>query len=121
MAESIMPPSESEVALILALWKAIHGGDPSLDQLAFEVISAVSARVGTRGAPAGTEAEFAKVQERAKSLGFEFQRSAVEALLPSTGSTGGGIPHSRTYCVLFRGQRICITLPTPGIPPLEPR
>ena len=104
---------ELDAACIIALWKAIHGGDPSPEQIAVEAIAALSGTLTGHGArPA--ESSFEELQGRLKEIGVDFQAQAQagEKAAVSAESFVG-----RTYCVVFHGQRICITLPKPFVWP----
>jgi hypothetical protein len=104
---------ELDAAWIIALWKAIHGGDPGPEQIAVEAIAALSGTLTGHGArPA--ESSFEELQARLKEIGVDFQAQAQagEKAAVSAESFVG-----RTYCVVFQGQRICITLPKPFVWP----
>jgi len=103
---------ELDAAWIIALWKAIHGGDPSPEQIAVEAIAALSGTLTSHGGGTISESSFAELQTRLKEIGVELQEHT---------KTGGEAARSteariiRTYCVLFKGQRICIDLPHPFV------
>ena len=99
---------ELDAAWIIALWKAIHDGDPSPEQIAVEAIAALSETLTAQDRVAISESSFAELQTRLKEIGVELQceKQTLDAVTPATGS---GI--IRTYCVLFRGQRVCIQIP----------
>ena len=102
---------ELDAAWIIALWLAIHDGDPSPEQIAVEAIAALSGTLTGHGAgPA--ESSFEELQGRLKEIGVDFQHEtqAGEKAAVSAESFVG-----RTYCVVFQGQRICITLPKPFV------
>ena len=104
---------ELDAAWIIALWKAIHGGDPAPEQIAAEAIAALSGTLTHAGASA-SESSFAELQTRLKEIGVDLQRHMEgnqEAALSADS------PVARTYCILYKGQRICITLPRPFVWP----
>jgi hypothetical protein len=96
---------ELDAAWIIALWKAIHGGDPSPEIVAAQAIAALAPYL--KGASEGNftfkqlETQFeqfgAQVTEAPQS-GHRSEESATRAL---------------TYCFKFKNQTFCITLPRP--------
>ena len=103
-----------DAAWIIALWKAIHGGDPGPEQIALEAIAALSGTLTGDAGGAHGQGSFEELQTRLKEIGIELetQAQAGEKAAVSAESYIG-----RTYCVLFKGQRICITLPKPVVWP----
>jgi hypothetical protein len=105
---------ELDAAWIIALWKAIHGGDPAPEQVAVEAIAALSGTLTSHAGTPTSESSFAELQTRLKEIGVDLQQHA---------ETGGKATESaesyvaRTYCVVFKGQRICITIPRPFVWP----
>ena len=117
---SIRLAHELDAAWIIALWKAIHGGDPSPEQIAVEAIAALSLQFSPSHAvpPAGTS--LTQLQERLKAIGVEIHEqqggqgvAAAPAAATAAAIGGQGPQWERTYCVVFQGQRICITLRHP--------
>jgi len=106
-----------DAAWIIALWKAIHGGDPSPEQIAVEAIAALSGALTARGGEEISESSFAELQTRLKEIGVELQ-SETKGGEATTASIQSQIV--RTYCVVFQGERICIQLPTPFVWPPHP-
>lgn len=105
---------ELDAAWIIALWLAIHGGDPSPEQIAAEAIAALSATLTSHDRGAISESSFAELQTRLKAIGVEFQTN-TGADRKAARSTESRV--IRRYCVVFKGQTICIDLPNPFIWP----
>jgi len=109
MTKPIALQHELDAAWIIALWKAIHNGDPSPEQIALQAIAALSLTIVNGPGAVGNVAEF---QGRLKEIGVEFDAPKAQA-----GSTTENLQIQRTYCIVFKGQRICITLPVVKLPP----
>jgi hypothetical protein len=62
-----------DAAWIMTLWKAIHGGDPSPEQIALQAISALSATLTGNLAPS-SEAAFTQFQTRLKEIGIDIRK-----------------------------------------------
>ena len=103
-----------DAAWIIALWKAIHGGDPPPEQIAIEAIAALSGTLTGHAGATPAESSFAELHSRLKEIGVDLEEQA-KVHEQSAISTQAHIP--RTYCVVFKGQRICITLPQPSVHP----
>jgi hypothetical protein len=117
-----------DIAWIIALWKAIHGGDPApdgpiaVDERTTELVSRLvdhltQTQLG-EGAQA-TELTAPVLQQRAASLGIRVSGGAFgEALTLQDFSEPGepeGYIRPRMYCFQFEGEVICIQLPRVGI------
>jgi hypothetical protein len=103
-----------DAAWIIALWKAIHGGDPGPEQIALEAIAALSGTLTGQAGAAPSQKSFAELQSRLKEIGVELElrtKAGGKAAL----STASFV--ANTYCIVFRGQRICITLPKHSVWP----
>jgi hypothetical protein len=105
---------ELDAAWIIALWKAIHGGDPPPEEVAVEAIAALSGALTSHAGAAVSESSFGELQTRLKEIGVDLQQHA-ETGGKAAASTESSVV--RTYCVIFKGQRICITLPRPFVWP----
>ena len=99
-----------DAAWIIALWKAIHGGDSGPEQIALEAIAALSGTLTAHGGGEIAESSFVELQTRLKEIGVEIH-SETKAAATAAPSTESRIV--RTYCIVFKGERICIQLPTP--------
>jgi hypothetical protein len=105
---------ELDAAWIIALWIAIHGGDPSPDVVAAQAIAALAQYVnGTRQETFTFEelkAQFAKlgvgVTERAKE---ETAEGKPKLQLADDGDENRYRIHQ--YCFKFEGSTICTELP----------
>jgi len=100
---------ELDAAWILALWKAIHGGDPPPEQIAVEAIAALSGALISHGEGTVSESSFAELQTRLKEIGVELEEM-------STGGEGAPSTEARRiirYCVKWKGELACIELPHP--------
>lgn len=98
---------EPDAAWIIALWKAIHGGDPSPEAVAAGVIGVMAPYL--RGFGGGLTTQ--QLEQGFESLG-------VQVTLPHTESRSEPLQSiPRQYCFKFQGKTICITLPTVKAPP----
>jgi hypothetical protein len=104
---------ELDAAWIIALWKAIHGGDPSPEQIAAQAIAALAQYVA---APAQASFSFAELKGQFANLGVQVTERAQEAkqaapqLAVSVEGEGHRVPIHQ-YCFKFKGETICIQLP----------
>jgi hypothetical protein len=103
---------ELDAAWIIALWKAIHGGDPAPEQIAVEAIAALSGALTRQTETEISKTSVAELQSRLKEVGVELH---VE-----TKGSAKAVPSERsriirTYCVVFQGKKICIELPRPNL------
>jgi hypothetical protein len=104
---------ELDAAWIIALWLAIHDGDPSPVQIASEAIAALSSTFTSRDRGEISESSFAELQTRLKEIGVDFQTNTADS--KAARSTESHV--IRRYCVAFKGQTICIDLPNPFVWP----
>jgi hypothetical protein len=93
---------ELDAAWIIALWKFLHGGDPGPEEVAGEVIAAMSLYL-KRAENSLTQQHLTK---QLASLGAEVIEPEV---LEEKVETGPRRP--RQYCFKFKGETICIPLP----------
>lgn len=108
---------ELDAAWIIALWKAIHGGDPSPEAVAAEAIAALAQYL--RGAEYSFT--FAQMEERFAKLGITVTRQAeqagVQADAAGAKSTAARMIEQplghryRQYCFQVGGQTICAQIP----------
>lgn len=99
-----------DAAWIIALWKAIHGGDPSPEQAAVEAIAALAGALIEKGGGAIPRASLVKLQTRLKEIGVDFQVDTKAGKNIAASVTSRPKP---AYCVLVQGKLICIPRPTP--------
>jgi hypothetical protein len=98
---------------ILALWKAIHGGDPGPEQMALEAIAALSATLTGHSGVAPSQKSFEQLQARLKEIGVDLQAKS-EGGEKTAGSTRPDQPQiqiARTFCTIIKGESYCITFP----------
>ena len=114
MPNSITLAHDLDAAWILALWLAIHGGDPPppIEIIVAEAISALVKTAAGIPSEAGG-ATFAQLQGRLKEIGVDIQ---TQTLGKTESIRTESVQLSRTYCIVFKGQRICITLPVVKAP-----
>ena len=103
---------ELDAAWIIALWKAIHGGDPSPEAVAAEAIAALAQYL--RGAEYSFS--FGEMQKQFATLGIKVTEQTKEAGAPASGAKARSIeqPSShqyRQYCFHVGGKIICAQLP----------
>jgi len=108
---------ELDAAWIIALWKAIHGGDPSPEAVAAEAIAALAQYL--RGAEYSFS--FTQLEKRFASLGIQVTESseAAGAQAGTAKAKGAAVRsidepepnRSHQYCFKVGGQTICAQLP----------
>jgi nucleotide-binding universal stress UspA family protein len=107
---------ELDAAWIIALWKAIHGGDPSPEKIAAQAIAALSQYIA---APAQTAFSFHEMKAQFAKLGVQVTERAEEeaeraGAKPLLTTPAEGEPEFRIhqYCFKFKGETFCTELPT---------
>jgi hypothetical protein len=70
---------ELDAAWIMLLWKAIHGGDPTPEQVAFGAIAALAGGLSDRATAPVEEASIKELQSRLESIGVRFSSEAEAA------------------------------------------
>lgn len=105
---------EPDAAWIIALWLAIHGGDPAPDRLTVTDAEAVKvAKIAATSlltymsAIAAGDAEVLGAESRA-ALGSAVKRIGAELLAAPEPSK---VVQPTPYCFRFQGQTICIPRP----------
>src|SRR5262245_50987689 len=94
---------ELDAAWIIALWKAIHGGDPSPETVAAEAIAALAPYLHG----AADSLTFGQLEKGFGNLGVQVTESAgAEAAVEED-----RIIRPRQYCFKFQGKTICTELP----------
>jgi len=106
---------ERDAAWIIALWLAIHGGDPAPEQIAAQAIAALAQYVAR---PVQQSFSFADLQAQFGKLGIQVTERAEEstrtnvrpelAMSAEPGDRGFRI---HQYCFKFKGETICTELP----------
>lgn len=99
---------ELDAAWIIALWKAIHGGDPAPEKIAAQAIAALATVVAP---PVGKTASFETFQKQFGNLG-----ATVKG--PAEAHASSAKPRHRQYCFTFKnGPTYCIEVQAPGQDP----
>jgi hypothetical protein len=108
---------ELDAAWIMALWKAIHGGDPSPEAVAAEAIAALAPYLSG----AEYSFSFAQLEKQFANLGIKVTEHSEEAArsggakakTSAAKTTPEPEPYRiRQYCFQVGGQIICAQLPT---------
>jgi len=104
---------ELEAGWIIALWKAIHGGDPGAEQIAAQAIAALAQYVA---APAQTSFTLADLKEQFGKLGVQVTERGKEAegAKPQLAVAQEIVQREfriHQYCFKFEGEIICAELP----------
>jgi len=105
---------ELDAAWIIALWKAIHGGDGGPEQITAQAIAALAQYVTT---PARTSFSFAELKAQFAKLGVQAtegaEESAAAGAKPQLAMSAGGEHEFRIhrYCFKFKGETFCTELP----------
>ena len=92
---------ELDAAWIIALWKLVHEGDPGPEEVAAEIIAAMSLFL-KRADNSVTQQHLTK---QLASLGAEVTEPEVKE------ERIDGPHPPRQYCFKFKGRTICIPLP----------
>ena len=111
---------ELDAAWIIALWKAIHGGDPSPEAVAAEAIAALAQYL--RGAEYSFT--FPQLEKQFANLGVQVTERSEEAEARAAGPKPVAAAQSAAlqseerpefrlhqYCFKLKGQVYCIELP----------
>ncbi|GAA2145973.1 hypothetical protein GCM10009760_35220 [Kitasatospora kazusensis] len=113
---------ELDVAWIVALWLAIHGGDPNpiegevqLGETAALSAAALSGALSDTLGKGRQALTYEQLQERLKVLGVELSRGAAPEQAATEESSFARIPR-RPYCFRWNGTTICVNLPRVGSP-----
>jgi hypothetical protein len=98
---------ELDAAWIIALWKAIHGGDPSPEVGETTLLAAATLASQLAATHGNGSLTFAQLQQRLGEVGIEVTRG--EAPKAEALQAGGPVrvPQPRQYCFVFNGNRIC--------------
>ena len=104
---------ELDAAWIIALWKAIHGGDPAPELVAAQAI-AVLAPYAARTESSLT---FAQLQKQLGAANIELTKHGNETSVNTEAVRELRRPIAHQYCFKFKGETICIQLPINHLPP----
>ncbi|HYM77217.1 MAG TPA: hypothetical protein VE377_14685 [Candidatus Dormibacteraeota bacterium] len=104
---------ELDAAWIIALWLAIHGGDPSPEVIAARAIAALAQYVNGTAQQAFT---FEELKTQFGKLGVtvtERAKQEAQSVKPQLQVVEEGEPriHIHQYCFKFEGATICTELP----------
>jgi hypothetical protein len=99
---------ELDAAWIIALWKAIHGGDPSPEQ--------VAALAQYVAAPSAVAFTFNELKEQFGKIGIQVtERAEAAAQNAAKPQLAADLDENRfhihQYCFKFKGETICTELP----------
>jgi hypothetical protein len=101
---------ELDAAWIIALWKAVHGGDPSPETVAAEAITALAQYLGGARDPLS----FPKMEKELAYLGIQVTESNEIASAKGNGSVAKSKEEGqplRQYRFQIGEQVICVQLP----------
>jgi hypothetical protein len=104
---------ELDAAWIIALWKAIHGGDGGPEEAAAQAIAALA----PYAAKAESSLTFAHMQKQLAGLNIAVTEEDVETAGKSEATREFRRPFPHQYCFKVAGQTICIQLPVTHLPP----
>jgi len=103
---------ELDAAWIIALWKAIHGGDGGPEQIAAQAIAALAQYVS---APAQVSFSFNELKAQFGKLGVQVTERAEEraqaSAKPELAISGDREFRIHQYCFKFKGETFCTELP----------
>jgi hypothetical protein len=112
---------ELDAAWIIALWKAIHGGDPAPEAVAAQVIAVVAPYLN--GAqPSSSDLSFSELEKRFANFGIHIiersEEENVDALALDSidepdinANFDPNYRRTRQYCFQFGRQTVCTRLP----------
>ncbi len=99
---------ELDISWIIALYRAIHGGDPgpeAIDPTTAALAGALAAHLAETSQREALTNE--RLAERLGSVGIEFKGGAREEAL----AEDEGDFHMNRYCYIFQGESYCVDLP----------
>jgi len=99
---------------ILALWKAIHGGDPGPEEMALQAIAALSETLTVHSGVAPSQKSFEQLQARLKEIGVDLQAKSEAGEKTAVSAKPDQLIITRTFCVNINGKNCCITFPKRG-------
>jgi hypothetical protein len=99
---------EPDAAWIMALYRAIHGGDPPPETVAASIIGTMAPYLKGFGQAFTTQ----QMEAGFGTLGVKVTQPPVEAH-----EANAQVRPPRQYCFKFQGKTICIILPTVKVPP----
>jgi len=111
MAMRLRLAHELDAAWIIALWKAIHGGDPGpieADVRSVELVTELTNHLGRTIGHGAQPLTLERFESRLGELGIHMDREAEEPRLEQGASQS---VERRPYCFVFSGVRYCIYFP----------
>ncbi|AUG76271.1 hypothetical protein CFP65_1372 [Kitasatospora sp. MMS16-BH015] len=102
---------ELDVAWILALWKAIHGGDPSPEVAEPAVLAAAALASQLAASHGGSALTFPQLQERLAGFGVTVTHGPEREAAAQTDEEGRLSTVSRQYCFHYNGGTSCVDVP----------
>ncbi|GAA2811359.1 hypothetical protein GCM10010441_40020 [Kitasatospora paracochleata] len=105
---------ELDVAWIIALWKAIHGGDPSPEVEGTTVLAAAALASQLAATHRNSSLTFSQLQQRLGEVGIEVSRGGAGPKAEALHSEGPqSLPPTRQYCFRYNGETYCVDVPRP--------
>jgi hypothetical protein len=104
---------ELDAAWIIALWKAIHGGDGGPELVAAQAIAALA----PYAARTESTLTFAQLQKRLGAASIAVTEQDAEKAGKTEATRELRRPINHQYCFKFGGETICIQLPITHLPP----
>lgn len=104
---------ELDAAWIIALWKAIHGGDPAPELVAAQAIAALA----PYAARTESSLTFAHLQKQLAAVNIAVTEEDGETAVKTEAVRELHRATAHQYCFKFAGQTICIQLPITHLPP----
>jgi len=99
---------ELDAAWIIALWKAIHGGDPAPEIIAAQAIAALAQYLAPEAARSFT---FADLKTQFGKLGVQVTEREQSEATPRLAVNDENHVNIHQYCFKFKGEIYCIQLP----------
>jgi hypothetical protein len=108
---------ELDAAWIIAVWKAIHGGDPAPELVAAQAIAALAQYVNP---PIQRSFSFVELKEQFAKIGVHVtERTAEESARTAEADSKAAPARDKDerefrvhqYCFKFKGETYCIELP----------
>ncbi|MEV4561776.1 hypothetical protein AB0K51_33015 [Kitasatospora sp. NPDC049285] len=104
---------ELDVAWIIALWKAIHGGDPAPDVEGTTVLAAAALASQLAATHRTSSLTFDQLQQRLGEVGIEVSRGDAPKVEARHTEEPQSLPATRQYCFRYNGERYCVDVPRP--------
>lgn len=102
---------ELDAAWIIALWKAIHGGDPTPEQIAAQAIAALATQLSPRTPIPAREEGFEQLKSRLAAVGLQISEHAIAAPAAPAGAVGTAVEADAIRPPQTRVTRYCFHTP----------